>query len=88
MVVLNKFWVLLPGVKNEKLGIRLEKNILEERKTKSSYKRHEIMLQTWLEGFLNNQGVFSGDSENNLNDDDVENYNWNIEAFVCRCSSK
>ena len=88
MVVLNKFWVLLPGVKNEKLGIRLEKNILEERKTKSSCKRHEIMLQTWLEGFLDNQGAFSGDSENNLNDDDVENYNWNIEAFVCRCSSK
>ena len=46
------------------------------------------MLQTWLEGFLDNQGAFSGDSENNLNDDDVENYNWNIEAFVCRCSSK
>ena len=79
MVVHNKFWVFLPGVKNEKLGIRLEKNILQERKTKSSCKRHEIMLQTWLERFLDNQG----DSDN---DDEI--YNWNIEAFVCRCSSK
>ena len=58
MVVLNKFWVLLLGVKNENLGIKLETNI--------RWKRQEIILQTWLEGSLDNQGAFS---DHNQNDD-------------------
>ena len=58
MVVLNKFWVLLLGVKNENLGIKLETNI--------RWKRQKIILQTWLEGSLDNQGAFS---DHNQNDD-------------------
>ena len=30
LVVVNRFWVLLVGVKNEKLGIRLEKKHMSE----------------------------------------------------------
>ena len=56
MVVLNKFWVLLLGVKNENLGIKLEINI--------RWKRQEIILQTWLEESLDNQGAFSDDNQN------------------------
>ena len=58
MVVLNKFWVLLLGVKNENLGIKLETNI--------RWKRQEIILQPWLEGSLDNKGAFS---DHNQNDD-------------------
>ena len=32
LVVANEFWVLLLGVKNEKLGIRLQKNICPKKK--------------------------------------------------------
>ena len=32
LVVVNEFWVLLLGVKTEKPGIRLEKNICQEKK--------------------------------------------------------
>ena len=31
-MVVNEFWVLLLSVKNKKLGIRLEKNMSEEKK--------------------------------------------------------
>ena len=38
--------------------------------------------EEWLEEFLDNIGVFHNGSESE------ENYNQNIEAVVCRCSSK
>ena len=51
-------WVLLLGVKSENLGIKLETNI--------RWKRQKIILQTWLEGSLDNQSAFS---DHNQNDD-------------------
>ena len=33
-MIVNEFWILLVGAENEKLGIRLEKNICRKKKGK------------------------------------------------------
>ena len=66
-----------------------EKHIPEERRQNlaetdrgSYYKQEE-----WLEVFLDNKCGFSDGSESDDSDNDDENYNENIEAFVQkRCS--
>ena len=66
------------------------KYMLEERRQNlaetdrgSYYKQEE-----WLEAFLDDKSAFSDGSESDDSDNDDENYNENIEAFVRRCSSK
>ena len=49
----------------------------------SYYKQEE-----WLEAFLDYKSAFSDGSERDDSDNDDENYNENIGAFVRRCSSK
>ena len=41
-----------------------------------------------LEEFLDNKGTFHNGSESDDNENHEENYNENIEAVACRCSSK
>ena len=41
-----------------------------------------------LEEFLDNIGEFYNGSESDASDNDDENYNENVEAVVCRASSK
>ena len=69
-MVVNKFWVLLLGVKIKKLGIGLEKNACwwkEEKIYRGSYYKEE-----WLEDFLDSKGaIYNG----NESDNDVESYN-------------
>ena len=58
-MVVNEFWVLLLSAKNEKLGIKLEKNMPVKRSQnlpetdKGSYYTEE-----WLEEFLDSKGAF------------------------------
>ena len=67
LMVVNKFWVLLLGVKIKKLGIGLEKNVCllkEEKIYRGSYYKEE-----WLEDFLDSKGaIYNG----NESDNDVE----------------
>ena len=49
----------------------------------SCYKQQE-----WLEAFLDDKSAFSDGSESEDSDNDGENYNENIGAFVRRYSSK
>ena len=49
----------------------------------SYYKQEE-----WLEAFLDYKSAFPDGSERDDSDNDDENYNENIGAFVRRCSSK
>ena len=44
--------------------------------------------EEWLKEFLDDKGKFYNGSENDDSDNDDENYNENIEAVICRCSSK
>ena len=44
--------------------------------------------EEWLKEFLGDKGKFYNGSENDDSDNDDENYNENIEAVICRCSSK
>ena len=89
-MVANEFWVLLLGVKNEKPGIRLEKNICRKKKRQNLPETDRGLYynqKEWLE-----QSLDDSDSENDENNDDSkndeENYNENTETIVCRCSSK
>ena len=43
--------------------------------------------EEWVEEFLDDKGAFYTGSESDDGDND-ENYNKNMEAVVCRCSSK
>ena len=73
------------------LGITLKKNICQKEEDKivaetnrgSYYKQEE-----WLEVFLDNKSAFSDGSESRDSDNDDENSNKSIEAFVHRCSSE
>ena len=56
---------------------------LAETDKKSYYKQEEQ-----LEEFLDDKSAFSDGSESDHSDNDDENYNESIEAFVRRCSSK
>ena len=49
----------------------------------SYYKQEE-----WLEAFLDDKSAFPDGCESDDIDNDDENYNENIEAFVRRCSSE
>ena len=44
--------------------------------------------EEWLEEFLDDKGAFYNGIESDDSDNDDENYNENIGAAVCRCSSK
>ena len=44
--------------------------------------------EEWVEEFLDDKVAFYNDSESDDGDNDDENYNKNMEAVVCRCSSK
>ena len=49
------------GVKNEKLGIRLEKNICQKKEDKIQLKQtgdHITKEEEWLEAFLDNKSAF------------------------------
>ena len=89
--VAHKFWVLLLGVKNKKLGIYTREKFMPEERRKNlaetdrgSYYNQE----EWVEEFLDDKGAFYNGSENDDGDNDDENYNENMEAVVRRCSSK
>ena len=69
-MVVNEFWVPLLGLKNEKLGIRLEKNICrwkEDRNRRGSYYKEE-----WLEEFLDSKSAFYSGNESDNNDESME----------------
>ena len=74
-MVVNKFWVLLLGVKSEKLGIRLEKNVWQQ-------KRRQHLIETdrgscykgdWLEKFFDGKGAFYNVNESDNNN---EGFKW------------
>ena len=44
--------------------------------------------EKWLEEFLDHKGAFCNGPESEDNENDDANYAKNIEAVVCRCSSK
>ena len=44
--------------------------------------------EEWLKTYLDNKGGFYDDSESDNSENDDDNYAENIEAVVCRCSSK
>ena len=46
LVVVNEFWILLLGVKNEKLGIRPEENMPEEKRQNLAETDTGILLQS------------------------------------------
>ena len=60
LLILNEFWVLLLGVKNEKLGITLKKNICEERRQNlaETDRRPYYKQEKWVEEFLDDKGAF------------------------------
>ena len=77
-MVVNEFWVLLLDVKNEKLGIRLEKNICRYKRRqylaetdRGSYYKEEQSVE-----FLDGKGAFYNSNES---DNDDESYNENNE---------
>ena len=51
---------------------------------KGSYYNQE----KWVKIFLDDRGAFQSDIESDDGDNNDENYNENMEAVVCRCSSK
>ena len=60
-MLVNEFRVLLLGAKNEKLGIRLEKNICQEKEDKIQLKQignHITNQEEWLEAFLDDKSAF------------------------------
>ena len=64
-----------------------EKYIPERRQNLSETDRGSYYNQEeWVEEFLDDKGAFYNGSESDDGDDD--NYNENVEAVVCRCSSK
>ena len=90
-MIVNEFWVLLLGVKNKNLGIRLEKNTYRKNRGQNlpeTGKGSDYNQEKWLEEFLGNKGAFynGNASDDSKNDDD--NCTENIEAVVRRCSSK
>ena len=88
-MVVNKFWVLVLGVKKWKTWNKTkEKYILEERRANLAETDRESYYsqEEWLE-FLGNKSAFYNGSESDDSDND-ENYHENIDAVVCRCSSK
>ena len=89
-MVVNEFWVLLLGVKNEKLGIRLQKNICRKKEDKISWNRQGIILQSrgMVKESLDDKGAFYDGSESDDSENDYENCAENIEAVVRRCPLK
>ena len=88
-MVVNEFWILLLGVNNENLGIRLEKNICLKKKEFGWNRRGSYYKQEeWLETLLDENSAFSDGSESDDSNNDDEDCNENIEAFVRRCPSK
>ena len=82
-MVVIEFWVLLLSIKNEKLGIRLEKNVCWNKENKIGLKQtRDHFTIKWLEEFLDDKAAFYNDSEGDDSDNDDENYNENIEAVV------
>ena len=69
-MVVNEFWVLLLGVKNEKLEISLKKNVCGTTDRGSCYK------EEGLEESLDSKGAFYNVNES---DNDDESYNENNE---------
>ena len=64
-----------------------EKYMPERRQNLSETDRGSYCNQEeWVEEFLDDKGAFYNGSESDDVDDD--NYNENVEAVVCRCSSK
>ena len=56
-MVVSEFWVLLLGVKNEKLGIRLEKKYLSEER-RQNLAETDRGSRGWLEVFLDDKSAF------------------------------
>ena len=69
---ITEFWVLLLGVKNEKLGIKLEENMQQERKQSlaETDRRSYYNNEEWLEEFLDDKDAFYNSSESDDSDDD------------------
>ena len=44
--------------------------------------------EEWLEEFFDDKGAFYDGSESDDSENDDDSYTKNIEAIVCRCSSK
>ena len=75
LVVVNEFWVLLLGVKNEKLGIRLGKHMpLKRRQNLAKTDRGSYYKEEWLEESLDSKCAFYNVNES---DNDDESYNEN-----------
>ena len=89
MMVAKEFWVLLLGVKNEKLGIRLGKHMpLKRRQNLAKTDRGSYYKEEWLEESLDSKRAFYNVNES---DNDDESYNENneqhqlLEGFANSC---
>ena len=82
-MIVNKFRVLSLGVKNVKLGIRLEKiYVRSEESRQNSAETDRVSYynqEEWLEESLVNKGGFYNGSESDGSDNDDEIYNENNE---------
>ena len=84
-MIVNKFRVLSLGVKNVKLGIRLEKiYVRSEESRQNSAETDRVSYynqEEWLEESLVNEGGFYSGSESDGSDNDDEIYNENNEQL-------
>ena len=84
-MIVNKFRVLSMGVKNVKLGIRLEKiYVRSEESRQNSAETDRVSYynqEEWLEESLVNKGGFYNGSESDGSDNDDEIYNENNEQL-------
>ena len=84
-MIVNKFRVLSLGVKNVKLGIRLEKiYVRSEESRQNSAETDRVSYynqEEWLEESLVNKDGFYNGSESDGSDNDDEIYNENNEQL-------
>ena len=95
LLVVKKFWVLLLGIKNQNLGTALEENVCRKKEDKIWLKHtggHITIKRNGSKEFLDDKGAFYNHSKSDDGDDDDDdddgNYKENMEAAVCRYSSK
>ena len=76
--------------KNEKRGIRRKKNICGKKEDKFNWKRQGIIFQSrgMVIRIFDDKGAFYDGKESYDSKNDDEKYAENVEAVVCRCSSK
>ena len=80
-----------PGPKKQKAWNNTREKYMpdERRQNLAETDRGSFFNQEeWVEEFWDDKGAFYNGSESDEGDNDDENYNENMEAVICRCSSK